>query len=65
MRTRVAELHNTELNSGESFANAFTSGAQWAFWVMAGVSVAALVATLTLIRREELEPAGEAVTAPI
>ena len=32
---------------------------------MAGVSVAALVATLTLIRRDELEPAGEAVTAPI
>jgi EmrB/QacA subfamily drug resistance transporter len=56
---------NSEISSGESFANAFTSGAQWAVWVMAGVSVAALVATLTLIRREELEPAGETVTAPI
>ena len=56
---------NAEIKDSVPFPEAFTSGAQWAFWVMAGVSVAALVATLTLIRRDELEPAGEAVTAPI
>src|SRR3954447_1221981 len=34
--------------TGEPFPAAFTSGAQWAFWVMVGVSVAGLVATLVL-----------------
>jgi MFS family permease len=56
---------NHELSLGVKFPEAFTSGSQWGFWVMAGVSVAALLATLTLIRREELEPAGEAVTATV
>ena len=50
---------NAEIKDNVPFPEAFTSGAQWAFWVMAGVSVAALVATLTLIRRDELEPVGE------
>ena len=41
---------------------AFTSGSQWAFWVMAGVSVAALVATIVLIRPDDLDPVGEPVS---
>jgi EmrB/QacA subfamily drug resistance transporter len=41
------------------FAQAFTSGTSWAFWVIVGISVAAFVAGLTLIRREELQPEGE------
>jgi EmrB/QacA subfamily drug resistance transporter len=43
------------------FAQAFTSGTSWAFWVLVGISVAAFVAGLTLIRREELAagPEGE------
>jgi EmrB/QacA subfamily drug resistance transporter len=40
--------------SGIPFAQAFTSGSQWAFWVLVGVGVACLVATVTLIRRDEL-----------
>jgi EmrB/QacA subfamily drug resistance transporter len=36
------------------FAQAFTSGTSWAFWVLVGISVAAFAAGLLLIRREEL-----------
>ena len=47
---------NKELNAGASFPQAFTSGSQWAFWVMAGVSVAALVATLGADPRPRAQP---------
>ena len=61
----VALSHfNAEQSAGASFADAFTSGSQWAFWVMAGVSLIALLATLVLIRPDELGPAAEAVTVP-
>jgi len=36
------------------FAQAFTSGTAWAFWVIVGVSGVALAAGLVLIRKEEL-----------
>jgi len=55
---------NHELKLGVAFPQAFTSGSQWAFWVLAGVAVACLVATLTLIREDELAPTGEAVAVP-
>jgi EmrB/QacA subfamily drug resistance transporter len=42
------------LKAGDSGAVALTSGFSLAFWVAAGFAVAGLVATLTLIRREEL-----------
>jgi EmrB/QacA subfamily drug resistance transporter len=42
-------------------AQAFTSGTSLAFWVLVGLSVAAFIAGLTLIRREELAP----VEAPV
>ena len=53
---------NHELKTGLQFPQAFTSGAQWAFWVLVGVAAASFVATVTLIRRDELATAGEAVT---
>jgi EmrB/QacA subfamily drug resistance transporter len=37
-------------------AQAFTAGTSLAFWVLVGLSVAAFIAGLTLIRREELAP---------
>jgi len=40
--------------SGTPFPQAFTSGSQWAFWVLVGVSVACIAATLALVRRDEL-----------
>jgi EmrB/QacA subfamily drug resistance transporter len=55
---------NKEMDSGASFAQAFTSGSQWAFWVMAGVSVIALIATIVLIRPDDLDAVGEPVTVP-
>ncbi|HZP71790.1 MAG TPA: MFS transporter [Gaiellaceae bacterium] len=37
-----------------SFAQSFTSGSQWAFWVCAALSVVGLVATLVFVRSDEL-----------
>ena len=62
----VAISHfNTEISDGAAFPQAFTSGSQWAFWVMAGVSVAALLATIVLIKPDELGPVGEPVTVSV
>ncbi len=41
---------------------AFTEGFQWGFWVILGISVTAMVAAATLIRREEIP--AEAVGSP-
>jgi EmrB/QacA subfamily drug resistance transporter len=56
---------NNETAQGVPFPAAFTSGAQWAFWVMAGISVLGLIATLVLVRRDELGVVGEPVPATI
>ena len=45
---------NTLVREGTPAPYALTSGFQWAFWVMVGVAVAGILATLFLIRREEL-----------
>ncbi len=42
---------------GERFPEAFTSGTQWAFWLTVGIAAVGLVATLVLVRRDELETA--------
>jgi EmrB/QacA subfamily drug resistance transporter len=54
---------NHLIGQGIPFADAFTSGSQWAFWVMFGISLACIVAAVTLIKRDELAPASEAVPA--
>jgi EmrB/QacA subfamily drug resistance transporter len=46
---------------GVPFAQAYTSGSQWAFWVLVGLSVAALLATIGLVREGELAPGTDAV----
>jgi MFS family permease len=51
---------DTLLHTGKPFPVAFTSGAQWAFWVTVGVAVAGLIATIVLIREEELATVEEA-----
>ena len=48
---------------GIPFAEAFTSGSQWAFWVMFGISLVCILAAVTLIKRDELAPAREAIPA--
>ena len=55
---------NSQLASGASFAEAFTSGEQLAFWVMTGVAVAGLIATVVLIKPDELETVGDTEAAP-
>ena len=45
--------------SGTPFPQAYTSASQWAFWTMFGCALAAIVATLALIRRDELGVVGE------
>ncbi len=54
---------NSLLHTGTTFPGAFTSGAQWAFWVCVGIAVVGLVASLVLVRSEELAVA-EAQSAP-
>ena len=58
---------NHLVKAGEKFPQAFTAGSKWAFWVCVGISIAALVATVALIRSSELEQIDEleesAVTA--
>jgi hypothetical protein len=46
------------------FPAAFTSGSRWAFWVCVGIAAVGLIATLTLIRRDELAPETEPASAP-
>ena len=59
----VAFTHaNHLLRAGHSAAAALTSGYSLAFWVVAGISAAAVVAALTLIRDDQV-PAVESVTA--
>jgi EmrB/QacA subfamily drug resistance transporter len=45
---------NHLIESGTAYPQAFTSGTQWAFWLTAGVALAGLIATLTLIRPDEI-----------
>jgi EmrB/QacA subfamily drug resistance transporter len=50
---------------GQSFyKQAFTSGTALAFWVLVALSIAALVAGLVLIRREEIVPASDTHSSP-
>jgi MFS family permease len=45
---------NTQLHSGKSVGEAFTSGSQWAFWVCVGIALVGLVAAIVLVRNEEI-----------
>jgi len=55
---------NNLVQSGHSVPDAFTSGSQWAFWVCVGLAVVGLIATLVLVRREEMsETEAVGVTA--
>ncbi|HEX2508786.1 MAG TPA: hypothetical protein VHK23_10730, partial [Miltoncostaeaceae bacterium] len=58
--TRTEDL----VESGTPEPQALTDGFSLAFWVAAGFAVAAIIATLLLLRREDLAPEGEAAHAP-
>jgi EmrB/QacA subfamily drug resistance transporter len=60
----VAFTHTTTLlHSGHDLASAQTSGFALGFWVIAGFGAAAVVATLALIRPQEVVVEGEAAQA--
>jgi EmrB/QacA subfamily drug resistance transporter len=48
---------------GKSVPAALTAGYGWAFWALAAIALAAFVASLTLIRKEELAEAPTGATA--
>jgi sugar phosphate permease len=54
---------NHELAAGASQAVANTAGYQLAFYVAAAFAVASLVATLVIVRRNELEPSAAGAVA--
>jgi len=56
---------NGAARSGDALPEALTSGFQAAFWVGTGIAAAGVVASLALIRREELEAAPTAEPVPI
>jgi EmrB/QacA subfamily drug resistance transporter len=57
----VLLTHSNHLvKQGKPFPSAFTSGAQWAFWVAVGIATVGLLAVLVLIRDAELAPVEEA-----
>jgi EmrB/QacA subfamily drug resistance transporter len=47
----------------QSFGDSFTSASQWAFWVCVGVAVVGLVATLVLVKNDDMAQV-EGVAAP-
>jgi hypothetical protein len=53
----------TLLRRGTAPPEALTSGFRWAFWLLAGVAAAGVVATLALIRQEELAAEPEPARA--
>jgi EmrB/QacA subfamily drug resistance transporter len=60
----VAFTHtNTLLHSGHDFASAQTSGFALGFWVIAGFSAVAVVATLVLVRPQEVSAEASVATA--
>jgi len=60
----VATSHYTHLlDQGKPPAEAYTSGFALAFWVAAGVAAAAILTTLLIVRRRDLQVQPEAVPA--
>ena len=59
----IATSHaSTLIGRGVAPPEALTSGFRWAFWMLAAVAAAGVLATVTLVRREEL--AAEAAPSP-
>jgi EmrB/QacA subfamily drug resistance transporter len=58
----VSISHFDDVVETDGFRAAFTAGSQWAFWVMAGISVVAFVATAVLIRSSQIAQVEGAAT---
>jgi MFS family permease len=60
----IAQTNNA-VAAGDATPQALTTGFQAAFWVGAGVAAAGVVASLVLIRKEELASVPEGETVPV
>jgi EmrB/QacA subfamily drug resistance transporter len=61
----VVATHTTNLlHTGSAPTAALAGGLEWAFWLTGFVALAGVVATLVLVRGDELSEAVEAATAP-
>ena len=58
----ASTVFTSHIGTGRATLETITEGYALAFWVMVGFGVAGFVATLLLIRKEEI---GEAAAAPI
>jgi len=57
----IAFTHSeTLIADGTAVPVALTEGFKWGFWTIAGLAAAAIVATLLLIRRDEIDPVAAA-----
>jgi EmrB/QacA subfamily drug resistance transporter len=55
----IAAEHTKSFQAGLNDPAALTAGYRWAFWLLAGIAIAGVVATIALIRQEEIgEPAA-------
>ena len=54
---------NTLVSEGNPLPEALTGGSRWAFWALAVFGLAAVVAAVTLVRREELAESPTAAPA--
>jgi EmrB/QacA subfamily drug resistance transporter len=61
--TLMASHTKSLLRDGVAAPDALTSGYRWGFWLLAGVGIAGVLATLALLRREELAEVPAAATA--
>jgi MFS family permease len=60
----VAAEHTKSFHAGLNDPAALTAGYRWAFWMLATIAAAAVVATLALIREEEIGKAPSTVPSP-
>ncbi|HXY86230.1 MAG TPA: MFS transporter [Gaiellaceae bacterium] len=58
----IAASHTRSLGLGPHSLVALTAGYTWAFWALAGIAIAGVIATITLVKQDEMRDVPEPVT---